>query len=323
MNCLVTGGAGFIGSHLVDKLLEGGHRVGVIDNFSSGIEKNIASHFGDSNFTVYKTDIRDDLSAVFAENTWDSIFHLAAIPSVQLSIENPELTHDVNVNGTLNLLEAARKYNVKRFIFSSSAAVYGDQDTLPIKEDAELKPLSPYALHKVIGEQYCTLYNRLYGLETVCLRYFNVYGPRQNPDGGYASLIPKCISAMSKGEVFTINGDGSQTRDFIFVEDIVAANMKAALIDSPNVSGNAYNIGSGVETSVKEIVTIIGELLKSKSDIIYGPAVQEIKKSAANYKKANSGFKWKPEVPMRIGLEKTLVHCKETSAYATSKKGDY
>ena len=247
---LVTGGAGFIGSHLVDKLIEEKNEVVVIDDLSLGKQEfvNPAASF-------YKMDIRDFSSIKNLFGGCEAVFHLAADPRLPLSIENPLLTHEINVTGTLNVLEACRMANVKKVIFSSSCAVYGDQ-VLPISEKNEPNPKSPYGLHKLIGEEYMRLYSDLFGLKTVSLRYFNVYGPRKTAEGGYPMVIPIFLKQKKEGKKLTIVGDGEQTRDYINVKDVVLANL---IVWNSNLkSGECLNIGSGKQTSVNKIAEVIG-----------------------------------------------------------------
>lgn len=287
---VVTGAAGFIGSHLTDTLVEGGYGVLAIDNLSGGFEGNVNKQ---ANFL--KIDVRDFVALKEAIKGAEFVFHLAALPSVQYSIDNPLQTHDVNVNGLLNVLESAKSAGIKRVIFSSSSAVYGDQEILPIKESAETKPKSPYALHKLVGEFYCDLYSRLYGLETVSLRYFNVYGERQKIGGAYASVIENFLNQKKAGEKITITGDGNQTRDFINVADVVEANIKTML--SPKISGSeVINIGSGIRSSINEIAEYF------ESEIIYVPKRNEPRDSLSDIKKAKEILDWSPNVSLEGGI---------------------
>jgi len=262
MRCLVTGGAGFIGSNLVDKLVDEGHEVIVFDDLSSGNETNV-----NTKAKFFKVDISDesvfdktrirDYSIGDIMNGVDVIFHLAAKARVQPSIENPIEYNNANVNGTLNLLKACVDYDVKRFIFSSSSSVYGDVEQLPTPETHKLNPMSPYALQKLIGEQYCKLYSELYGLETTCLRYFNVYGNRMTLDGAYRLVIPIFTDQMLKGAPMTINGNGENRRDFTYVGDVVDANIKC--MEYPlELNGDVFNIGNGDNRSVNDIADMMG-----------------------------------------------------------------
>jgi|TARA_B100000900_G_scaffold352921_1_gene320807 UDP-glucose 4-epimerase len=259
MRCIVTGGAGFIGSNLVDKLIDEGHEVIIFDNLSTGQQKNInpkAKFFlidiAHQPYFENKT-MKDIMSGV------DVVFHLAALARVQPSIENPIEYHNTNINGTLNMLDACRKYGVKRFVFSSSSSVYGDvrEEDLPTSENSELNPMSPYALHKLVGEQYCKLYSELYGLETVSLRYFNVYGERQPIEGAYTLVMGVFAQQRLNGEKMTIRGDGEQRRDFTYVGDVVEANIKC--MEYPlELNGDILNVGNGDNKSVNDIADLIG-----------------------------------------------------------------
>lgn len=296
---LVTGGAGFIGSHLTERLLVEGCRVTVIDDLSEGRWKNLPKH---KNLTKYKGSITEkNLGRLF--KGIDIVFHLAALSRIQRSIRYPRETHEVNVTGTLNMLLAARDNGVKRFVLSSSSSVYGDQDRLPFTEDMKPNPMSPYALHKLIDEQYCQLFTKLWGLETVSLRYFNVYGPRMNPDGAYANLFPKFIKLMSQDQIPTINGDGEQTRDFTFVTDVVEANLLAAL---SVVSGEVFNIGNGKNISVNEAAATLIKLMGKNIKPAHGPSVVEPRATLASRVKAGKLLGWKPKVKLQEGI-KTMI----------------
>ncbi len=310
MKYLVTGGAGFIGSHLVDRLMVDGNMVTVLDDLSLGRRENIDQHKKNSNYKFVKKSITSKLDSLFKEGKFDAVFHLAALPRVQYSIAHPAETHEANVNGTLNLLLAARDHGVKRFIASSSSSVYGDQKTMPLDESMEPKPISPYALHKLVGEHYSRLFHLLYGMETVSLRYFNVYGPRQNPDGAYSGQIPKFFVKIMKGEVPVINGDGEQTRDNTFVEDVINANVLASKTRNDMVFGQAFNIGGGQNTSVNKTTELILELTKSSIKADHGPAVIEPKNTLADTSKALKLLDWEPKTPYERGLEITYQYYK-------------
>lgn len=297
-NCLVTGGAGFIGSHLVERLLKEGCRVTVIDDLSEGKWANLPKH---QNLVKYEGSILDNISKIVAGQ--DVIFHLAALPRVQRSIKYPRETHDVNVDGTLNLLLAARESGIKKFVFSSSSSVYGDQDQLPFTEDMKPNPMSPYALHKLIGEEYCQLFSKLWGLETICLRYFNVYGTRMSPDGDYANLFPKFIKLMSQNKIPVINGDGEQRRDFTYVSDVVEANLLAAESD---IKDGVFNIGQGRSFSVNEVTAIINKFMGKNIKPIHGPAVIEPRSTLASRTKARKFLGWEPKVKFEEGIKTML-----------------
>lgn len=312
MKCLVTGGAGFIGSHLVDRLVNDGHEVVVIDNFSTGKEENLSSHLANNQITIYRQSICDNLDSVFTDAHFDAVFHLAALPRVQFSIQSPIETHESNVNGTLNLLDTCRRHGVKRFVFSSSSSVYGDQDKLPLIETMTPNPMSPYALHKLIGEYYCNMFFKLYNIETISLRYFNVYGSkRQSPEGDYACLIPKFIVYFNDGKTPTINGDGEQTRDATYVGDVVEANVLAATTIDARCFGEAFNIGAGVSLSVNEMTAAIKELTKSAIQPIHGPAVIEPRDTRADITKSASLLGWTPRMKFEDGLKKMVESINE------------
>ena len=286
MRCVVTGGAGFIGSHLVDKLVDSGHEVIVFDDLSTGKEENI-----NSEAKFFKLDISDknifdkrkirDYSMSDIMTGVDVVFHTAALARVQPSIDNPIEFNDVNVCGTLNLLKACVDYDVKRFIFSSSSSVYGEVEKkdLPTSENANLNPMSPYALQKLMGEQYCKLFSDIHNLETASLRYFNVYGNRMSLDGAYKLVIPIFTEQILNGNPMTIRGDGEQRRDFTYVGDVVKANIKC--MDYPlELNGDVFNIGNGDNRSVNDIANMIG------GDTINVEPVIEPKETLADNTKA-------------------------------------
>ncbi len=253
---LVTGGAGFIGSHLVQTLLAGGHAVRVLDNFSTGRRENLEGFGG--RLEVLEGDLRDAARVRAAVRDVEVIFHEAAFVSALQSMSEAQACFDVNVGGTEILLEAARQAHVRRVVLASSAAVYGDSDALPLAEDARLQPLSPYAASKQIAEIYAGLYTRAFDLEVVALRYFNVFGPRQSPDTQYAAAVPIFIRRLSSGQPAIIYGDGGQTRDLIFIQDVVEANLLAA--DHPQAAGLVCNICTGRETSVRDLMDTLMQL---------------------------------------------------------------
>jgi len=305
---LVTGGAGFIGSHLVDKLLERGHSVAVIDNFSLGKRENLSQHQDNGQLVVYPKNICADLTEVFESGEIGAVLHLAALPRVQFSVKNPLPTHQANVNGTLNLLESCRRFGIKRFVFSSSSSVYGSRKMLPLREEMFPHPISPYAVQKLVGEQYCRLYHGLYGLETICLRYFNVFGPRQSPQGDYAGLIPKFIKLIGQNLCPTINGDGEQTRDFTFVSGVVEANLLAADTPDPACFGEVFNVGTGQNISVNQVASNLLSLSGKKMEALHGPAILEPKNSLADVSKIQNYLGWNPKVSFESGLEKTYEY---------------
>jgi UDP-glucose 4-epimerase len=282
MKCLVTGGAGFVGSNLVDKLIEEGHEVIIVDDMSTGKSENI-----NSKATIWVVDIADvdeDWEEIF--DGAEIVFHLAAKARVQPSIDNPVEFDRTNVGGLLNMLDCSRKYGVKRFIYSSSSSVYGDVKELPTSEGQELNPLSPYALQKLMGEQYCKLFSELYGLETTCLRYFNVYGERQLLEGAYCLVMGKFSQQKLNGKPMTIRGDGEQRRDFTYVGDVVDANIRC--MNYPlELNGDIFNIGNGDNRSVNQIADLIG------GDRVNVEPVIEPKETLADNNKAKRILGWK------------------------------
>jgi nucleoside-diphosphate-sugar epimerase len=302
--CLVTGGAGFIGSHLCEQLLGCGHAVRVLDNFSTGKPENLAAVR--DRIEVHEGDIRDVAACRKACEGVDYVFHLAALASVPLSVENPFLTNEINVTGTLNILWAARDAGAKRLVFASSTSVYGDNPELPKREEMSGTPLSPYALSKLLGEKTCQSFSKVYGLSTVCLRYFNVYGPRQDPKSQYAAAVPIFISRMVAGERPTIYGDGEQTRDFVFVLDIAQANILAA--ETPDVTGEIFNIASEGSLTINALARTINEVLGSSLEPAYEPPRQgDILHSAADIERARERLAFRPLYDFRRGLEMTVA----------------
>ena len=302
-NVVITGGAGFIGSNLVGVLLEEGHEVIVIDNLSTGKVENIANLQDNEHFKFVKGSITDLslLKQVFEDA--ESVFHQAAIPSVQRSVENPQATNEANVNGTLNVLIAARDCGVKKVVYASSSSVYGDTPTLPKREDMEPNPKSPYAVSKLAGEFYCRVFSEVYGLKTACLRYFNVYGPKQDPSSEYAAVIPRFITRVLNNQPPIIYGDGTQTRDFTFVKDVAHANILAM---EQNVEG-VLNIACGEQISVNELATILMELVGVRLDVVYDePRPGDIKDSLADISLAKGKLKYEPEFTLTKGLEETI-----------------
>lgn len=288
---IVTGGAGFIGSHLVDALVNAGYAVHVVDNLSAGKKENV-----NAKAVLHIIDIRDKekLFPIFKDAKY--VFHEAAMPRVQYSIENPIETNEINVTGLLNVLEASRINKVKRIIFASSAAVYGNQEKTPQTEEMPVSPLSPYAVHKCIGESYLKLYAQIYNLETVSLRYFNVYGPRLDPEGAYPLVIGYFLKLFKQGKPLTITGDGEQTRDFVYVSDVVQANLLA--MESGKVGkGEILNIGTGKRTSVN----YIAKLIDGPTESI--PPRIEPHDTQADIAKAKEFLNWQPTVAIEEGIE--------------------
>lgn len=306
MKYVVTGGAGFIANHLIRELLKVGHSVAIIDDLSTGKQTNIDDVKALGQVTFHQRKVEDGVDDIIASEKPDGIFHMAAIPRVQYSIAEPLESHNSNVNGTMNVLEAAKKHGVKRVVFSSSCSVYGDIKTMPLQENMVTQPLSPYALHKLVGEHYMRLYNMLYGLETVSLRYFNVYGPKQDPNGAYASLIPLFLEKFKKGEEPVINGEGTQTRDFVYVGDVVRANILAMESQKKEILGRVYNIGTGEETSVNDVADALVSLMQPKTRPVHGPGVVEMTKVRADNSLAREVLGWEPSMRFADGIKKTV-----------------
>ena len=305
MKVLVTGGAGFIGSHLVDELLARGHSVTVLDDLSGGSMNNLKNHMSNPAFRFIREDIRDAKVVKKAMVGIDAVIHEAAMISVPRSIEDPELAHSVNVEGTLTLLKSSLNHNIKRFVYASSCAVYGEQTQLPINENAPLKPLSPYASSKLAAEQNCLTFHKREGLETVCLRYFNVYGPRQTA-GEYAGVMIKFLERLRDNQPPIIYGDGEQTRDFVHVGDIVGATLLA--LEREGVAGEVLNIGTGRATSINELCRIfLAAAGKTKLKPTHeAPRPGDIKYSQADVTKAMKLLGFKPKISIEEGVGKLL-----------------
>lgn len=303
--CLVTGGAGFIGSHLTGYLLRQGHTVRVLDNLATGKRENLNGVMSQIEFIV--GDLRDLDAVRRAVEGVDCVFHQAALPSVPRSIADPIASNAVNVDGTLNLLVAARDAKVRRVVFASSSSVYGDNPTLPKREDLPPHPLSPYAATKLMGEHYCRLFYQLYGLETVVLRYFNVFGPRQDPTSQYAAVIPKFIALMMDNQPLTIYGDGEQSRDFTFVENVVRANVLA--MDAPDAAGRVFNVGCGARYTLNYMVASLQQLMNRAAEVIYAPAkAGDVKHSLASIERAGQYLGYAPSVTFEEGLRRTVQY---------------
>jgi UDP-glucose 4-epimerase len=301
---LVTGGSGFIGSHLVDRLLEFGTDVAVLDNLSSGRLQNIRRHIGKKNFHFKKGDIRDCSLVKKLMRKVDAVFHQAAFVSVQESTENPILANEINVQGTVNLLKAASSSNIKRFVYASSCATYGDVTKLPIKESYQLKPTSPYGVSKLCAENYVRVFHDIFGLETVCLRYFNVYGPRQNRNE-YSGVIVKFIENLNKNRPLIIFGNGEQTRDFVHVRDIVESNMLALTKD--DAIGKTFNVGTGKPTKINDLAKLLLEITHKNLRMIRShPRKGEIMHSYADISEAKKLLQYSPKISLRKGLEELV-----------------
>jgi UDP-glucose 4-epimerase len=299
---IVTGGAGFIGSNLAEYLYSQGYHVIILDDFHTGNPANISSilKLDDVEFIEGSIMDTDLLQRVF--EGIDYIFHQAAIPSVPRSIDNPEASHMVNATGTLNVLQSARKAGVKKVVYASSSSVYGDTPVLPKLEDMPTKPMSPYAVSKLTGEQYCQVFTYVYGLPTASLRYFNVYGPKQDPNSQYAAVIPKFITRIARGESPIIYGDGEQSRDFTYIKDVLKANLLAATSEATGV----YNIGRGERNTINRLVEIITNLMDSNIKPIYEkPRPGDVLHSLADITRARS-FGYNPAYSLEEGLKETI-----------------
>jgi UDP-glucose 4-epimerase len=291
---LVVGGAGFIGSHLVDELVKEGHKVNVLDNLSTGKKANL-----NPKAKFIKADITKLAKIQPAFKNIDGVFHLAALPRVQLSIDHPAKTHDANVNGTLNILIAARDAKVKRVVYSASSSAYGDSQELPLKETATPRPMSPYGLQKYIGEEYCRLFAKLYGMETVSLRYFNVYGSRMADTGAYLSVIRTFLQQRAANTHLTITGDGEQTRAFTHVSDVVRANL-LAMASKKVGNGEVINTGSEKNFTVNYVAKLVGGPVK------YIESRIEPKHSQADHSLAKKLLGWSPKISLEKGIKELL-----------------
>ena len=310
---LITGGAGFIGSNLVEVLLAQNNKVVCLDDFSTGKQENIAPFLDNKNFSFIEGDIRHPETCAEAVKDVEIVLHQAALGSVPRSIEDPITTNSVNIDGFLNMLVASKDASVRRFVYAASSSTYGDHPTLPKVEDQIGKPLSPYAVTKYVNELYAEVFYKTYGLETIGLRYFNVFGKRQDPEGAYAAVIPKFIKQLMNGESPVINGDGLTSRDFTFIDNVVQINQLAAITANPNAVNNVYNVAYGANTSLNELVTLLKSLLSADNpaiadiEVIYGPERPgDVKHSLANIDKAQELLGYNPEIDFAAGLAKTI-----------------
>lgn len=305
---LVTGGAGFIGSHIAEALLRRGDRVRVLDNLMTGKRENLA-HIA-SEIEFIEGDIRDFETTQRAMQDVSVVFHEAAIPSVPRSVKEPLLNHEANVNGTFNVLLAARDAGVRRVVFAASSSAYGETEVLPKQEEMLPSPLSPYAVAKLVGEFYCQVFTRVYGLETVCLRYFNVFGPRQDPSSPYSGVISKFISALLNGETPVIYGDGEQSRDFTYVDNVVAANLSAA--DAPEAPGQVMNLGLCERTTLNQLLGELQRIIGTNLPVQYEePRAGDIRHSLADITRAEKLLGYRPIVGTAEGLRRTVEWYRE------------
>lgn len=304
MQLLVSGGAGFIGSHLCERLLETGHYVRVLDNLSTGRRTNLPTH---DRLDFIQGDIRDSADVDHAVRGVDAIYHLAAVASVQASVDDPVGTHASNLVGTLNLLEASRRYAVQRFVYASSAAVYGDNASLPVHEDTVLRPLSPYATDKLAGEHYLFFYAREYGFAATAFRFFNIYGPRQDPLSPYSGVISVFVDRARNAQPVTIFGDGQQTRDFVYVADLVEILQHALTADRAN--GVVINVGRGTESSLLDVLHELERLFGRKIDRRHEPArLGDIRKSCADIERLVSLLDYRPRTSLGAGLARLVAY---------------
>lgn len=300
---LVTGGAGFIGSNIVEELLRKGHKVKVIDNFITGRRENIAPFLND--IELIEDDIRNMDAVRRAVKGVDYVLHQAALRSVPKSVDDPAFTNDINVSGTLNILMASKEMGIKRVVYASSSSAYGDCKVLPEKEDFLPRPISPYGVSKLTGEYYGYTFSKTFGLAVVSLRYFNVFGPRQNPESKYSAVIPAFISKMLDGKCPVIEGDGHQSRDFTYVENVVAANLAAAKTEG--IGGEIFNVACGKAYSVLDIVKHLNKLLGKNIEPEFAPARRgDVQKTIADISKMKNILKLDPRIDFRTGLKKTL-----------------
>lgn len=317
---LVTGGGGFIGSHLVEYLLSfDAGKVKVLDNFSNGFLKNLEPFRQNPRFALVEGDIRDPETCQQACKDMDIVLHQAALGSVPRSIKDPITTNEVNISGFVNMLTAARDQNVKRLVYAASSSTYGDSTSLPKVEHKIGNPLSPYAVTKYANELYADVFSKAYGMEIIGLRYFNIFGPRQDPKGAYAAVIPLFVEAVLKNKPPIMNGDGGQTRDFTYVDNCVQANIRAALTTNPEAINQVYNIAVGDRTSLNDLFSILREEAGSDVVPIYGPnRTGDIRDSLADISKAEQLLGYDPQVRIREGLRQTLEWFRQNQEFIYS-----
>ena len=310
---LVTGGAGFIGSNLCETLLDKGNQVVCLDNFATGKRENLENFFNDTNFTLIEGDIRNIEDCLKASKGVDYVLHQAALGSVPRSIKDPITSNDVNVSGFLNMLVAARDNGVKRFVFAASSSTYGDSESMPKVEDIIGKPLSPYAITKYVNELYADIFSKTYGLETIGLRYFNVFGRKQDPKGAYAAVIPKFVSQLMNGESPVINGDGNYSRDFTYIDNVIQANLLSLVTTNEKAINTVYNIAYGDRNTLNDLMGYLKEYLSefdskiSQVEVIYGPnRAGDIPHSHASVDKAKESLNYNPQFSLQKGLKEAV-----------------
>ena len=307
---LVTGGAGFIGSNLCEELLRLGNEVVCFDNFATGKRENIIEFLENPNFTFIEGDIRNLEDCLDATKDIDYVLHQAALGSVPRSIKDPITSNEVNVSGFLNMLVASRDNGVKRFVYAASSSTYGDSESMPKVEDVIGKPLSPYAITKYVNELYADIFSKTYGLETIGLRYFNVFGRKQDPNGAYAAVIPKFVSQLMKGESPVINGDGNYSRDFTYIDNVIQANLLSLVTNNKKAINTVYNVAFGDRNTLNDLMGYLKEYLSefdskiSNIEVIYGPnRVGDIPHSHASVDKAKEILNYNPQFSLQQGLK--------------------
>ncbi len=310
---LVTGGAGFIGSALIETLLAAGNEVVCLDNFATGKHENLAGFTENKNFRFIEGDIRNFNDCLKAADGAHYVLHQAALGSVPRSVKDPITTNEVNISGFLNMLTAARDSGVKRFVYASSSSVYGDHPALPKFEENTGNPLSPYSVTKKVNELYARVFGELYGMETLGLRYFNVFGRRQDPDGQYAAVIPRFVKSLIRHEAPSIFGDGSQTRDFTYIENVVQANLKAAVVNNPEAYNTAYNVACGDRVTLNELYTFLRDglaefdpAIAAITPVYTNPRQGDIPHSLASIEKTSHLLGYKPQFNLKQGLEHSV-----------------
>jgi UDP-N-acetylglucosamine 4-epimerase len=310
---LVTGGAGFIGSNLCEELLRLGNKVVCLDNFATGKRENLEKLLKDTNFTLLEGDIRKLENCLKATKDVDYVLHQAALGSVPRSIKDPITSNDVNISGFLNMLVAARDNGVKRFVYAASSSTYGDSESMPKVEDIIGKPLSPYAITKYVNELYADIFSKTYGLETIGLRYFNVFGRKQDPNGAYAAVIPKFVSQLMKGESPVINGDGNYSRDFTYIDNVIQANLLSLVTTNEKAINTVYNVAFGDRNTLNDLMRYLKEYLSefdskiSNVEVVYGPnRAGDIPHSHARVDKAKELLNYNPQFSLQKGLKEAV-----------------